>query len=439
MRRNVKTTRARTSTKAASTSKIRCVIYTRKSTLKGMDQQYNSLEAQEDRCKSYIEMNDSHGWVYTQTYSDAGISGGTTDRPGLQSMLKDAKARKFDMIIVFKLDRMARNQLDFLNMLDSLGKHGVEVASVTEQFDSSSYLGRAMRNLLGVFAEMEREMIAERTREKMEASKRKGLYIAGVPPIGYVRAENKQLAIEPEGAVIIERIFREYALGGTTLSVAQSLNDAGYKRTMRKDQGTRPWNANDVQRILRNPLYAGYIASGEDLYEGQHTAIITRELWEEVQDKLDTASAEVTRRICCKRPHMVYPLAKILTCAHCGKPMMGTYCINEGKIYRYYTCPTRKKSGPASCACPNLNAEQVEGFVKGQITHLRDDEEFIAAVIARLPGVPGGRISDSIFHMDKLLEYGTPDDLVQIFQSVFTKVLFDWENEKIDFKYKRTR
>ncbi len=418
---------------------VRCVIYTRKSTLKGLEQQYNSLEAQEDRCKSYIEMHETQGWVHVQTYSDAGISGGTTDRPGLQAMLKDAKAKKFDMIIVFKLDRMARNQLDFLNMLDSLGRNRVEVASVTEQFDSSSYLGRAMRNLLGVFAEMEREMIAERTREKMEASKRKGLFIAGVPPMGYVRAENKQLAIEPEGAAIVKGIFQEYALGGTTFSIAVRLNEDGYQRTRRKGQGSRPWNANDVQRILRNPLYAGYIASGKEMYEGQHTPIVNRDLWNEVQEKMNKASAEVARRIHCKRPRMVYPLVKTLVCGHCGKPMMGTYSINEGKIYRYYTCPTRRKSGLSACACPNLNAEQIEVFVKGQITHLRENEEFIAAVIARLPGVPGGRISDSIFHMEKLLEYGTPDELAQIFRAVFTEVSFDWEGEKIDFKYKKIR
>ncbi len=422
-----------------SEDKVRCVIYTRKSTLKGLEQQYNSLEAQEDRCKSYIELHETQGWEFVKTYSDAGISGGTTDRPGLQAMLKDAKAKKFDMIIVFKLDRMARNQLDFLNMLDTLGKHGVEVASVTEQFDSSSYLGRAMRNLLGVFAEMEREMIAERTREKMEASKRKGLFVAGVPPMGYVRGEDKLLKIDPDAAAIVKGIFQEYALGGSTFSIAVRLNEDGHKRTKRKGEGTRPWNASDVQRILRNPLYAGYIASGEDLYEGQHKAVINRTLWKEVQDRLDASYAELKRRISCKRPRMVYPLAKTLVCAHCGRQMVGTYCIKDEKIYRYYTCPTRKKNGGTECNCPNINAEQIEDFVRGQIIHLREDEEFIAAVIARLPGVPGGRISDSLFHMDKLLEYGTPDELKQIFQLVFTKILFDWENEKIDFKYKRTR
>ena len=155
---------------------IRCAIYVRKSTVKGLEQQYNSLDAQEDRCKTFIELHESDGWVHVQTFSDAGISGGTAQRPALNQMLDAARRKKFDMVIVFKLDRLARNQRDFLNMLDTLEKNGVEVASATEPFDSGSYLGRGMRNLLGVFAEMEREMIAERTREKAEACRRKGLY-----------------------------------------------------------------------------------------------------------------------------------------------------------------------------------------------------------------------------------------------------------------------
>ncbi len=415
---------------------IRCAIYTRKSTLKGLDQNYNSLEAQEDRCKSFIELHEGQGWEFVQTFSDAGISGGTTQRPGLKAMLEAARARKFEMVVVFKLDRLARNQRDFLNMLDSLSKNGVEVASATEPFDSSSYLGRAMRNLLGVFAEMEREMISERTREKAEAARRKGLFISGTPPLGYVRGEKKLLEIEPRGAALVKRIFRDYAGEGSTYSIAVELNQAGIPR-VKRGGGSRPWSPIDVQRILRNVLYAGFIAAGDELFPGQHKAIVARELWDKVQAKLDSASVEVRRRVKATRPRMVYPLTRLLRCGRCGKMMTGSYGMKGDKLYRYYTCTTRKKYGQAGCACPSLNADQIEGFVKEQLMSLRDDEEFIAAVLSRMPDVPGGHISDCLFNMEKLLQYGDPTETARILRQVFSCITFDWENEKIDFQYKK--
>ncbi len=416
--------------------KIRCAIYTRKSTLKGLEQAYNSLEAQEDRCKSFIELHEGQGWVFVQSFSDAGISGGTTQRPGLKAMLDAARAKKFDLVVVFKLDRLARNQRDFLNMLDTLAKNGVDVASATEPFDSSSYLGRAMRNLLGVFAEMEREMISERTREKAEASRKKGLYVSGPAPLGYVRGTNKLLEIDPKGAALVKRIFREYAGEASTYSLAADLNKEGTLRTKRGG-GTRPWMPMDIQRILRNVLYAGYIASGNERYQGQHKALISQELWEKVQAKLDTASQEVQRRVKATRPRMVYPLTRLLRCGRCGKPMTGSYGKKGDKLYRYYTCATRKKYGEVGCTCPSLNADQIEGFVREQLMSLRDDEEFIAAVLSRMPDVPGGHISDCLFNMEKLLQYGDPTETARILRQVFSTITFDWENEKIDFQYKK--
>ncbi len=415
-------------------TKVRCAIYTRKSTIKGLEQNYNSLEAQEDRCRDFIGLHEAQGWEFYKIYSDAGISGGTTERPGLQAMLTAAKAKKFDMVIVIKLDRLARNQRDFLNLLDMLSKNGVEVASVTEQFDSSSYMGRAMRNLLGVFAEMEREMIAERTREKMEASRRKGLYIAGKPPIGYVRGENKLLQIAPEGAAVVQRIYRDYHANGTTHSIAARLNKEGIMRPTRSGK-MGPWSHIDVGYILRNALYAGYIASGEDLYEGQHEAIVPRDLWKQVQDKLNIAAEKVKAKVSRKRPRMFHSLADLLHCGNCGSPMTGTYGIHDKKVYRYYTCTKRRKYGKSRCACPYLNAEQIENFVRDQVMALRDNQQFLSVVLSRMPGVPGGRISDCIFNMEKLLQYGTPMELAEIFKRVFSTIVFDWEKQKVDFQY----
>lgn len=413
---------------------VRCAIYIRKSTVKGLEQQYNSLEAQEDRCKSFISLHEAQGWVYETTFSDAGISGGTTQRPALQDLLNAARKKKFDMVIVFKLDRLARNQRDFLNLLDTLSKNGVEVASATEPFDSASYLGRAMRNLLGVFAEMEREMISERTREKAEASRRKGLYLSGRPPLGYVRVDGR-LQIVPKDAEVIRMIFEEYAKGGTCFTVAEYLLRMNILK--KKLSGEfQPWAAKDIQRTLRNVLYAGFVASGDELYPGQHQPIIEKELWDAVQKRLDAAQKEVAQRMRPRRQKLVYPLSGVLRCAKCGKPMFGTYGCKDGNVYRYYTCRTRKQLGASSCACPNLNAQEIETFICEQMSSLNNNPDFVAAVISRIPHVPGGKVSDCLFNMEHLLSYGSPDELKTIFKQVFSVISFDWENDKIDFKYK---
>ena len=412
---------------------IRCAIYVRKSTVKGLEQQYNSLDAQEDRCKTFIELHESDGWVHVQTFSDAGISGGTAQRPALNQMLDAARRKKFDMVIVFKLDRLARNQRDFLNMLDTLEKNGVEVASATEPFDSGSYLGRGMRNLLGVFAEMEREMIAERTREKAEACRRKGLYLFGAPPFGYKRMEGK-LSIIPDKALIIMRMFDEYNRGYSCIEVANILNKEGLLRNKRTGESAK-WTHKEVNRALRNPIYAGYIPSDDVLYDGQHKGIVSRDLWAKVQKRLDKRGKEMKERTKPKRSKPVYLLAGILICATCGKKMRGSYTIKDGVTYRYYSCATRKVMGSDSCECPHINAVEIESFVNKQLTTLRNNPDFIAALITKLPKVPGGKISDCVFNMEHLLEYGTPEEMQAIYRNVFTAISFDWQNEKLDFKY----
>ncbi len=202
--------------------------------------------------------------------------------------------------------------------------------------------------------------------------------------------------------VFIKRIFDEYLAGGTTYSIADALNGEGISRSMRNGN-KRLWTPMDIQRTLRNALYAGYIASGEELFEGQHKALISRAEWERVQTKLNSASSIVKQRVKRTRPRMVYSLSGLLRCARCGTLMTGSYGMKGETLYKYYTCTTRKKYGERGCACPSLNAEQIEGFVKEQMMGLRNDEEFIAAVISRIPGIIDGKISDCLFNMGNCL------------------------------------
>ncbi|MBR5292924.1 MAG: recombinase family protein [Clostridia bacterium] len=428
----------------------RAVIYSRKSVFKGLDQKYNSLEAQEDMAKSFIHSHSAEGWTYLRTYSDAGLSGSNTNRPALQELLAAAKRKEFEMLVVFKLDRLARNQRDFLNLLDELANNGVEVASVSEPFDTSTYMGRAMRNLLGVFAEMEREMISERTKAKMEASKQQGYFIGGLVPFGYTREENV-LYIEPGEARHVRWIFEQYLEHGSPTTIARQLNEKKVLRLSRLGKKDGKWENRNIHNVLRNPVYCGLIRSsdGETLYTGRHEAIISRELWEKVNRKIDAAAAEAQEKIAGKRLNLIFPLNKILRCGGCGKPMTTMYTTKDGKLHRYYVCKTRKRLGDnektGGCGCPNLNAEDVEQFVSQQLNDLGKNPNLLAAVINQLTKeneesgvnvVPSGRVSDSLYDIRKLLDYADPVEMQNLFNAMFSEIRLNWKENMLDFRYK---
>ena len=428
----------------------RAVIYSRKSVFKGLDQKYNSLEAQEDMAKSFIHSHSAEGWTYLRTYSDAGLSGSNTNRPALQELLAAARRHEFEMLVVFKLDRLARNQRDFLNLLDELSNNGVEVASVSEPFDTSTYMGRAMRNLLGVFAEMEREMISERTKAKMEASKQQGFYIGGTVPFGYKR-ENNMLTIIPSEAAHVRWAFNEYIKQGSPTIIARIFNEKKVGKPTRTGAREGKWEARNIHNILRNPLYAGLIRSsdGETLYAARHESIITQELWKEVNRRMDANAEEVQARIAGKRLNLTFPLNGILRCGGCGKFLKTMYTTKDGRLHRYYVCKTRQKMGDdeatGGCGCPNLNADEVEGFVSQQLNDLGKNPTLLAAVINQLTKeneenginvVPSGRVSDSLYDIRKLLEYADPAEMKELFKAVFSEIRFNWKDNVLDFRYK---
>lgn len=428
----------------------RAVIYARKSVFKGLDQAYNSLEAQEDMAKSFIHSHTAEGWVYLRTYSDAGLSGSNINRPALQELLAAAKRKEFEMLVVFKLDRLARNQRDFLNLLDDLANNGVEVASVSEPFDTSTYMGRAMRNLLGVFAEMEREMISERTKAKMEASKQQGYHVGGIVPFGYKR-ENNVLIINPDDAPYARWMFQQYALHGSTTAIARELNRKKILRLNRYGKKEGKWEARNVLNVLRNPAYCGFIRSsdGETLYSGKHESIVTQALWQEVNKLLDEAAEVVKDRLAGKSLNLTFPLSGVLRCGGCGKFLKTTHTTKDGKLHRYYVCKTRQKMGDnaehGGCGCPNLNADEVEKFVAQQLEDLGKNPNLLAAVINQLTKeneesgvntVPSGRVSDTLYDIRKLLEYADPADMQNLFKAMFSEIRFNWQDNVLDFRYK---
>lgn len=427
----------------------RAVIYTRKSVFKGLDQQYNSLEAQEDLARSFIHSHSAEGWQYLRSYTDAGLSGGNINRPALQEMLNAARNHEFEMVVVFKLDRLARNQRDFLNLLDVLEQNGVEVASVSEPFDTSTYMGRAMRNLLGVFAEMEREMISERTKSKLEASKQQGYHIGGIVPFGYDRKDN--ILYPNEDAKHVLWMFQQYANGETITYIARTLNvKKVYRLNIRREKKAR-WLSENVVRVLRNAAYAGYIrsADSDELYEGKHQAIVDRELWHMVNAKLDETAEQTRINHSFAESSVIFPLKGLLRCGCCGKKLRNQYTLKRGNIYRYYVCSTRleygKNANHGGCACPQLNAGEIENFVVSQVENLGKNPALLAAVIATVTDqnnrfgtldVQTGHIGDCLYDLKKLFEYAEPVELQKIFTSIFDEIRYDWQGNKLDFRYR---
>ena len=414
-------------------TKRRCAIYTRKSTTKGLEQEYNSLDAQEDKCKAYITLHDH--WEHSRTFTDAGISGGTTERPALQELLKCCQRGEFDIVIVYKIDRMARCQRDFLNIIDTLNQGGVEFASATEPFDSSSYMGRAMRDLLGVFAEMEREMIRERTKEKAAASRQRGLYLASNPPMGYKRVD-KKLVIIPEQAEVIKLIYELYHQGESSTAIAQKLNKE--KRHYITNRGnSKLWSSREIIRVLRRPLYAAYTEDAGTLYEAQHSAIIRRELWHNTQELLDKSAEVMKQRLGTKPKRTVhYPLLPLLQCLGCGHKMEGSYSLKKGKLYRYYECRSHKRIGKEACDCPRLQADEMELFVTNQLEGLSENAELAAALLTRIPESLSGYVGDCLARMDKLIQYASPEELKHIMSCTFEAIGFDPSDSSLHFKYK---
>ncbi len=351
----------------------RCVIYNRKSVRMRLDIEYNSLESQEDICKRFIEQRRTEGWEYSRTYCDAGVSGGSTERPALQEMLVAARRRQFDCVVVFKLDRLARRFRDFVLMLEELAEHGVEVVSVTENFDCSGAMGKALRGMLGIFAELEREFLRERVQERADAARMKGLYLCGIPPFGYMKV-NRRLQPDPLRAEAVHDMFTMCAEGIGATRIAEELNRRKVPKQKRGNQPDLPWRVDHVLTILHNPVYKGCVPCREELYQGVHEALVSAELWEQVQSRLAANKKKMQERLAHAGPRFTYPLKGLLVCGNCGHIMHGVHGGSAPKKRRSYCCPLRRHGGRHACDCLWLSAPRVERIMQEVLLHLPPEQ-----------------------------------------------------------------
>lgn len=315
----------------------RCAIYTRKSTEEGLEQAFNSLDAQREACAAYILSQTHEGWeLINEQYDDGGWSGGNMARPGLKQLLADVEGGKVDVIVVYKVDRLTRSLADFARIVDTLDRAGASFVSVTQAFNTTSSMGRLTLNVLLSFAQFEREVTSERIRDKVAASKRKGMFMGGPVPIGY-RLESRKLLIERDEAATVRLIFDRYLVLRSIGNLTDELERAGVRTKVRQLKDGRvlgggPFTTGPLAAVLKNPIYIGKIAHAGQLHDGEHEAIISHETWTEAQATLASNCHERRLGSRARYPSLLTGMISDPE----GRPMSPTFSSKGSKRHHYY-------------------------------------------------------------------------------------------------------
>jgi site-specific DNA recombinase len=358
---------------AKAVKPIRCAIYTRKSTEEGLDQEFSSLDAQRESGRAYIKSQASLGWTSVpQRYDDGGFTGGNMERPALHRLLADIQAGQIDCVAVYKVDRLSRSLLDFARMMATFEQHRVTFVSVTQQFNTGTSMGRLVLNVLLSFAQFEREIISERTRDKIAAARRKGKWSGALPLLGYdVDPRGSKLVVNAEEAQRVQAIFALYLQCGSLISTVQELERRGWlnKRWQTRkghERGGLPFTKASLHHLLTNVVYLGQVKYKQEVHEGEHQGIIDPKVWHQVQERLGRRAGISRER------HASRALLKgLLYCRACGKAMTPTYAAKKGgRRYGYYVCSNALQRGRQACPSRCLPAKAIERWVLERLSEV---------------------------------------------------------------------
>ncbi|MDP8259548.1 MAG: recombinase family protein [Candidatus Gygaella obscura] len=359
---------------------IKCAIYTRVSTSEGLEQEFTSLDNQRESAESYIQSQKSEGWIaLPECYNDGGFTGANTDRPALQKLIENIKAHRINCIVVYKVDRLSRSLLDFSQLLEFFDQNSVTFVSVTQHFNTNNSMGRLTLNILLSFAQFEREIISERTRDKMGAARKKGKWIGGCIPLGYnLDKENHKLLINPEEARIVQELFSLYLKEHSLLEVTKIANSKGYRTKIRKltegkQGGGVKFSSTSMEKILKSAYYAGKVKYQNELYPGEHERIINDETFMKVQNALHTNPAKFgTRKPIGKKLGL---LSRILRCKACNSSMYLAHSVKHGVLrYSHYVCLNAQKRGYQECPTRLVNTGLMESKIMEFLRKLSDDQ-----------------------------------------------------------------
>ncbi len=398
------------------TPKVRCAVYTRKSSEEGLEQEFNSLDAQREACEAYVASQRPEGWVLIlDHYDDGGFSGGTLERPGLKRLLADIEYGRIDVVVVYKIDRLSRSLMDFAKLVEAFERKNVTFVSVTQAFNTTTSMGRLTLNILLSFAQFEREVIGERIRDKFAASRKKGMWMGGYVPLGY-RIENRKLVMEGQEAAIVRTIFERFVKVGSATILARQLNIEGVKT-----RRGRPIDKGFLYKTLNNQVYVGMAVHKVAAYPGEHEAIISRELWDKVHAILQDSPrtrANKTRRV---EP----ALLRGLLFGPSGLAMTPTHTRRKGKLYRYYVTTSVLKLGPETCPIRCVSAAEIETAVIDQLRGLLRAPELVVRtwMAADKDGnIPETEVRDACERLDPLWDELFPAEQARVVQLLVERV-----------------
>jgi site-specific DNA recombinase len=400
-----------------ATRKLRCAVYTRKSSEEGLEQEFNSLDAQRESCEAYVVSQRPEGWVLVpDRYDDGGVSGATLERPALKRLLADIEANKVDVVVVYKIDRLSRALMDFAKLVEVFDRNEVTFVSVTQAFNTTTSMGRLTLNILLSFAQFEREVIGERIRDKFAASRRKGMWMGGWAPLGYDIKDRKLIVNEHE-AELVHSIFARFARG----IPPQQLIEALAKEGALNKQG-KPIEKGYLYRVLNNRLYLGEAVHKGTAHPGEHDPIIDRGLWNQVHAMIDRSPRMRAIRALGRTP----ALLKGLIFGQMGVAMTPTHTRKSGRLYRYYISTDVIRQGSSPSPIRRVPAAQIEDAVIAQIRAMVQSPEIIVATwrAARktLKGLTERQVRDELSRFDALWSKLFPAEQARLVQLLVDRV-----------------
>ena len=411
--------------------RLRCAIYTRKSSEEGLEMEFNSLDAQRESCEAYIASQRSEGFAaIRERYDDGGHSGGTLERPALQRLLADVEAGLIDVIVVYKIDRLSRSLMDFSKLVEIFERNQVTFVSVTQSFNTTTSMGRLTLNILLSFAQFEREVIGERIRDKFAASRKKGMWMGGYVPLGY-DVRDRKLVINEEEAKTVRMIFERFVAVGSATRLAKALAAEGVvnKRGRLIDKGV-------LYKLINNRIYIGEAVHKGTSYPGEHEAIIDRELWDAVHSVL---KASPRLRAASSR-NQTPAMLKGLIFTDTGTAMTPTATKKGSKLYRYYTSMDLIRNRPTDAAGPQrLPAGMVEDAVVGELRRMIATPEVRARALAALksdmPDIDDRAVIAALGDFNTLWSSLFPAEQARIVQLLVARVTVGVAGIAIDLRH----
>jgi len=428
---------------AASPAHVRCAIYTRKSTDEGLDQDFNSLDAQRESAEQYILSQKHEGWIALPgRYDDGGFTGANMDRPALKTLLADIEAGRVNSVVVYKVDRLTRCMKDFFKMMEILERRQVTFVSVTQQFNTTTSLGRLALNIVMSFAEFERETISERTRDKMRAARRKGKWIGGYPVLGYdVAPKGGALVVNAAEAERVRDIFHLYLELGSLIPVVEELERRNCRMkswTTREGRDRRGslFSKTTLHSLLTNVIYTGRVKFEGTLFDGEHQRIIDDETFNRVQEQLSRNGRNGERRARNKYSAL---LKGLVQCGSCGAAMIHTYAQKKTARYRYYVCMNAHQRGWSKCGTRSVSAPELEGAVIENLRNFAQDPALLSEVLrrieeGRLPGESMAEPADvqqALSEFDPLWSQLTTWEQEAFIRTLVAQVKYDGRTGKV--------